>query len=159
YTVYGRVIDKDNGFTQYSQQVTVSQRALHVTAAAANNVYDGTSTASVTLSDDRLAGDTFTTNYSSATFANANVGTNKTVTVSGISISGGNSADYSLANTTATTTADITAAGTSTALVSWLNPSSVGASVTFMATVTAANSAPIPAGELVTFNEGATTLG
>jgi hypothetical protein len=55
----------------------------------------------------------------------------------------------------------ITPADTTTTLVSWLNPSSSGEAVTFMATVAAASpsSAPIPAGELVTFNEGTTTLG
>ena len=55
-----------------------------------------------------MAGDSLTTSYTSASFANKNVGTAKTVTVSGISITGTDAANYT-ANTTATTTADITA--------------------------------------------------
>jgi hypothetical protein len=48
------------------------------------------------------------TSYTSATFADKNIGTTKTVAVSGISISGADAANYS-ANTTASTMADITA--------------------------------------------------
>ena len=51
----------------------------------------------------------FTDSYTSATFADKNVGTGKTVSVSGISISGTDAGNYTF-NTTATTTADITAA-------------------------------------------------
>ena len=86
---------------------TVNQRALHVSATGVNKVYDGTTTATVTPSDDRLSGDMFTTGYT-AGFDTRNVGTGKAVSVSGISISGGASANYTLANTTATTTANIT---------------------------------------------------
>src|SRR5437899_12281655 len=46
------------------------------------------STASVTLSDNRVAGDVFTDTYTAATFATPAVGTAKAVSVSGISISG-----------------------------------------------------------------------
>jgi hypothetical protein len=61
----------------------------------------------VTLSDNRVAGDTLSRSYTSASFADKNVGTAKTVSVSGISISGADAANYA-ANTTASTTADIT---------------------------------------------------
>ena len=47
-------------------------------------MYDGTTTATVTLSDDRVSGDMLTDSYTSATFANKNVGTGKPVRVSGI---------------------------------------------------------------------------
>ena len=63
-----------------------------------------------TLSDNRLAGDSLTGSYTSASFANKNVGTAKTVSVSGIALSGTDAANYS-ANTTATATANITAKG------------------------------------------------
>jgi hypothetical protein len=62
----------------------------------------------VTLSDNRVAGDVFTTSYTSASFADKNVGTGKTVSVSGITISGADAGNYTF-NTTATATADITA--------------------------------------------------
>src|SRR6202044_4071252 len=71
-----------------------------------NKVYDGTTTATVTLSDNRVAGDTFTDSYTSALFADKNAGTGKTVNVSGISISGPGASNYTY-NVTATTTASI----------------------------------------------------
>jgi hypothetical protein len=88
---------------------TVTPRPLTVTASGVNKVYDGTTAATVTLSDNRVAGDVFTDSYTSASFADKNVGTGKAVSVSGISISGGASANYTLTNTTASTTASITA--------------------------------------------------
>src|SRR5262249_38722293 len=53
-------------------------------------------------------GDSLTSSYTSASFATKSVGTNKTVSVSGIAISGSDAANYT-ANTTASTTANITA--------------------------------------------------
>src|SRR5204863_6942781 len=69
---------------------------------------DGTTSATVTLSDNRLSGDSLTTSYTSASFATKTVGTAKTVSVSGISISGTDAANYT-PNTTASASADITA--------------------------------------------------
>jgi hypothetical protein len=74
-----------------------------------NKVYDGTTTATVTLSDNRIAGDVFTDSYASASFVDKNVGNGKTVNVTGISISGTDAGNYTF-NTTATTTANITPA-------------------------------------------------
>src|SRR5207245_2107367 len=90
-----------------STTADITAKALVVSATGVNKVYDGTTNATVTLTDNRVAGDTFTTSYSSASFANKNVGTAKTVSVSGIAISGADAANYT-ANTTATTTANIT---------------------------------------------------
>jgi len=72
-----------------------------------DKVYDGASTAAVVLSDNRIEGDVFTDSSISATFANASTGNGKTITVNGISISGPNAGNYTLANTTAKTTANI----------------------------------------------------
>ena len=83
-------------------------RSLMVNATGANRVYDGTTAATVTLSDNRVAGDTLSTSYTSASFADKNIGTAKPVAVSGISVTGADAANYS-ANTTASTTANITA--------------------------------------------------
>jgi filamentous hemagglutinin family protein len=85
---------------------------LHVTVAAtgANKTYDGgVLDPGLTLaSTGVLSGDHVTFSDISATFSNKNAGTGKTVTVTGISISGGTDAgDYALNNTTASTTADI----------------------------------------------------
>ena len=87
---------------------TIEQRTLTVTASASSRPYDGTRAASVTLSDDRVTDDVFTVNYVDALFSDKNVGTGKTVTVSGLSLSGTDGGNYVLAATSATATADIT---------------------------------------------------
>ena len=71
-------------------------------------MYDGTTSATITLADNRIAGDSLATSYTSASFASKNVGTAKTINVNGISIAGTDAANYT-ANTTATAAADITA--------------------------------------------------
>ena len=86
----------------------ITARPLTVTATGVDKVYDGTTTATVTLSDDRVAGDGLTTAYSAANFANKTVGNSKPISVTGISISGGDAGNYALANTTATAAANIT---------------------------------------------------
>src|SRR5204863_341019 len=94
--------------TTATTTANITVRTLTVSAAATNKVYDGNASASVTLSDDRVSGDVFTDSDTSANFNNKNVGTAKTVTVSGISISGTDAGNYTLASTTATASADIT---------------------------------------------------
>ena len=112
-TPSGSVSD-GNGGNNYSYTFVadttgvISAKALTVTATAQNKVYDGTATATVTLTDNRFSGDVFTDSDTSATFADKNVGNGKTVTVSGISSSGTDAGNYTW-NTTASTTANITA--------------------------------------------------
>jgi hypothetical protein len=95
--------------TQPTATANITARDLTVTATASNKPYDGNTTASVTLSTDKLSGDTVSAAYTTATFADKNVGVGKTVTVNGISISGGDAGNYNLLNTSAATTANITA--------------------------------------------------
>jgi LPXTG-site transpeptidase (sortase) family protein len=107
-----------------------------------NKPYDGTNTASVTLSDDRLTGDDITTAYTSASFASVNVGT-WSVSVSGINISGGADAgNYALGNTTATTTASITIIG-QTITVNTSAPSAASNGTNFNVAATASSSLPV----------------
>jgi hypothetical protein len=87
---------------------TINPAMLTVTATGIRRRFNGTTIANVTLSDSRIAGDSITDQFASAAFASASVGRNKTVTVTGISVSGTDAANYMLQNTTATTTADIT---------------------------------------------------
>ncbi len=96
--------------TTATTTANITAASLTVTATGVNKVYDGTTAATVTLSDNRVAGDNITDNYTSASFSDKNVGNGKTVSVSGISISGPDAGNYTLSNTTATTTANITAA-------------------------------------------------
>jgi YDG domain/MBG domain (YGX type)/Kelch motif/Galactose oxidase, central domain len=95
--------------TTASTTANTTPRPLTVTAKGGNKVYDGTSNATVTLSDDRVTGDYVSDSYASASFADKNVGIAKAVSVSGISINGTDAGNYSPVNTTASTTADITA--------------------------------------------------
>src|SRR5207253_458490 len=81
---------------------------LTIAATGEDKVYDGTTVASVTLSDDRVAGDVLADSFSTAVLADKNVGALKSVSVSGISIAGADAANYSF-NTTAAATAAITA--------------------------------------------------
>jgi hypothetical protein len=87
----------------------ITARPLTISATGINKVYDGSTNAAVTLADNRVAGDALATGYGSAAFADANVGTGKAVSVSGISLSGADAGNYTF-NTSAATTANITAA-------------------------------------------------
>ena len=87
----------------------VAARSLTVSAIASNKVYDGSTDAAVTLGDNRIAGDVLATGYTLAAFTDANAGTGKTVSVSGIALSGVDAGNYNF-NTAAATTASITPA-------------------------------------------------
>ncbi len=94
--------------TTASTTANITTKALLVTAIGTNKEYDGNNTATVTLGDNRISGDVLTAAYTTATFNNKDVGTGRAVSVSGISISGTDAANYTV-NTTAITAANITA--------------------------------------------------
>ncbi len=80
---------------------------------AANKTYDGTTAASIidrSYSGVLVAdlGQVSPSGYTSATFADRNAGTGKTVTVTGIALTGPAAGNYTPSTTTMTTTADIT---------------------------------------------------
>ena len=81
---------------------------------ASNKTYDGNTTATLDTSGSEftgmVTGDALTLASASGSFADKNAATNKTVNVSGLSLSGADAANYTLADTTAITTADITKA-------------------------------------------------
>ena len=88
---------------QASASTSVHKKVLTVAATASDKVYDSTSTAGVTLTAQGVvAGDKVLVNRTGADFvdgqgvANGNVGTNKSVMVTGVSLSGSDSANYSL---------------------------------------------------------------
>jgi hypothetical protein len=95
--------------TTATTTASITGRSLTVSATGADKVYDGTTSATVTLSDNRVAGDTLTASYTTASFASKNAGAAKSISVSGIAVSGVDSGNYT-ANTTASATANITAA-------------------------------------------------
>jgi hypothetical protein len=94
--------------TSAATTADITARTLTVSATGVNKVYDGTATASASLSDNRVSGDDLSASATTATFADRNVGSGKSVSVSGISVTGTDAGNYELASTSAATTADIT---------------------------------------------------
>ena len=92
--------------TTASTTADITPRALVVTATGVDKVYDGTTGATVTLSDDRVSGDELDVSYATAAFADADAGTGKAIDVGGISVTGADAGNYTH-NTTAVATADI----------------------------------------------------
>src|SRR5207237_10491784 len=83
-------------------------KSLPCTTILRSKAYDGKTTAVAHLTTDALAGNDVTAAYTAADFDTKDAGTGKTVTATGITISGADAANYTLSNTTATATADIT---------------------------------------------------
>jgi hypothetical protein len=52
--------------TTATTSADITGRTLAISATGVNKIYDGTTTATVTLSDDRVAGDSLSTSYTSA---------------------------------------------------------------------------------------------
>ena len=103
-------------YASASTGLTVAPKALSIAGlSGTNRVYDSTTADLITGSPSligKVPGDTVIlgTGTGTAAFANPNVGTGKTVTFSGYSISGADAANYSLSQP-ASSTANITAAG------------------------------------------------
>ncbi|MFS6827480.1 YDG domain-containing protein [Cyanobium sp. ATX-6F1] len=99
-----------SGFATTTPNYNINQLALSgASVIAENKVYNGRTAA--TLSDTslggRLPGDVVVLNSGASTFSDPNVGTGKTVTVSGAGISGTDAANYSLTSVPTTLSADI----------------------------------------------------
>ena len=105
--------DRFNSTVAHSAATTtntanITARALTIGATGISRPYDGTTNSSVTLSDNRLPGDILSLNYSNANFVTKHVGTNKTVNVTGITVTNTDASNYTF-NTSTVTTANITA--------------------------------------------------
>ena len=116
YTVGGADLNKFSLFSPIgvasgsgTTTADIRQRALSVTATGTNKVYDGNTSDTVTLGDNRLAGDALTVTNTAANFADPNVGNGKPVSVTGINLTGTDAGNYSF-NTAAATAANITPA-------------------------------------------------
>ncbi len=141
----------------------ITPKLLTVTnATASNKVYDGTVTATISMAGTGItsvatvifAGDDVSTNttVSPATgvFADPNVGTAKTVTVT-VPLSGTDAGNY-LA--TAVPKANITIATSALALTSSANPANAGDNVSFTATASPLTGAGTPTGNVVFLTNG-----
>ncbi|MBI5935697.1 MAG: InlB B-repeat-containing protein [Chloroflexi bacterium] len=95
--------------TQPTATANITARSLTVTATANNKTYDGATIATVTFTTNALVGDVVTVAYASANFDTKNVGVDKTVTVTGLTLSGASAGNYQLLSATVTDLANITA--------------------------------------------------
>ena len=96
--------------------VEIAQKPVTVSGITANDkVYDGTTVAELNTNSASIGGkvdnDDVTIDVANATgtFDTENVGTGKTVTISGIALGGNDAGNYKLSSDSATATADITA--------------------------------------------------
>ncbi|MYM29220.1 filamentous hemagglutinin N-terminal domain-containing protein [Duganella sp. CY15W] len=93
--------------TSASTTASITQRALTATIASAGKVYDGNTGAMLTFGDDSVSGDMLYYTSNTGSYADKNAGVGKTVSVSGITLSGPDARNYVLSNSSATTTATI----------------------------------------------------
>ncbi|MFZ4875522.1 beta strand repeat-containing protein, partial [Janthinobacterium sp. Mn2066] len=91
-----------------STTADIAARTLNLNFTGINKTYDGTTSAGVTIGDDRIAGDTLTV-AGNASFADKNAGTGKTVSVNGVGLTGADAGNYVLGSHSGSTTADIAA--------------------------------------------------
>ena len=96
-----------------SATITVAQKEVTISGiTAANKEYDGSTTATPTgtaVINGKVGSDDVTVTAGTATFADKNVGTGKTVTFTGYSLSGADAGNYNLKAQPASVTANITA--------------------------------------------------
>nr|WP_319272843.1 MBG domain-containing protein [uncultured Draconibacterium sp.] len=85
----------------------ISAAPITVSIVAEDKEYDGNTDATVTLSGNFLAGDDVQLTYVSALFDDAEIGDGKTVTVTGIALTGSDAGQYTLASTSGSATASI----------------------------------------------------
>lgn len=127
---------------------TISAKNLTASVTASDKAYDGTTTATVTLSSaDIVGGDTVTFAYTAANFEDKDVGAGLAVTVTGISLGGADGGNYSLTSPTALGAAAITKANL-TITADNVNKT-YGNSLTGSAGYTAFTSTGLAAGETV----------
>ena len=92
--------------TAGAASATITQRALTLGFNASGKTYDGSTAATVAVTDNRVAGDVLTATASGA-FADKNAGGNKVVTVQNANLSGLDAGNYTLGTTGGTATASI----------------------------------------------------
>jgi hypothetical protein len=95
------------GNASFTTQARISPRVLTLTPTTVDKMYDGSREATVSIATDKVAGDDVNVLYTSALFGDKNVGSNKIVTISGLSLMGQDAQNYSFTSTTLTTSASI----------------------------------------------------
>ncbi len=96
-TYFARAISAANGFNNNAESVLLSFQitpiSLTISAIGQNKIYDATTTATVTLFDNRIAGDVFTVAVL-ATFIDKNVGNSKPISLSNVLLTGQDAGNY-----------------------------------------------------------------
>ena len=114
--VSGVTVNDGNGGNNYNviyadnTTSTITPASLVVTASGINKVYDGLINAGVTYTANGVIGSDVLNVTGTASYADKNAGTGKTINVSNIALSGADRDNYVLASTSAAATADITPA-------------------------------------------------
>jgi len=104
----GSLTAGENYSMQYdSATFSILPAQITISVTAEDKAYDGTRSATVALSDNRLFGSELDITYASALFEDKHVGEMKEVTVLGLSLAGADAGNY-VANTEARATATIT---------------------------------------------------
>lgn len=75
---------------------TIARANLPVTLIGIDRPYDGTTNASVSITQTALPGDDVRLLFAAASFADSNVGEDKAITVSGLTLGGADAANYSI---------------------------------------------------------------
>ncbi|WP_400767099.1 filamentous hemagglutinin N-terminal domain-containing protein [Methylosinus sporium] len=87
---------------------TIGPKPISAAATGVDKVYDGATVDSISYQlPGKVAGDNLSLSYSTAQFADKNVGQAKTVAVSGLALTGTDSGNYILQNASLTTAANI----------------------------------------------------
>ncbi len=107
-TPSGAVDQLGYGLSYTAGTLTVNKKALTASYSVTSKTYDGGSSATVTGSSSDIVTNDVVTFSESATFANVNAGS-QTVNISSIAISGADSGNYTLQNTTASPSGTVTA--------------------------------------------------
>nr|WP_232968488.1 YDG domain-containing protein [Pseudomonas putida] len=87
-----------------STTATINKAFLDITAIGKDKTYNGTKDAQVSFTDKRVDGDDLVITSAGNTFSDANAGYGKTITSSGVSVSGADAGNYTW-NTTLSSTA------------------------------------------------------
>ncbi len=108
YSISGTDASNYNLIQPTGLMADITLRTLNAAFTANDKIYDGLTTTTGSVADDRVTGDVLTINNGGINFTDKNVGVAKNVTASGLSLSGTGASNYVLAGTTANDTADIT---------------------------------------------------
>jgi filamentous hemagglutinin family protein len=114
-TIAATYTGTDAGNYTFTNQATttasITARSLAIAAIGQNKEYDGTNTATYSLTSNQIAGDALTLQATSGVFDSKNVslvnGGTQNVTIGGITVAGADATNYTQQNTSTTTTAKV----------------------------------------------------